>query len=215
MAEPSSASQTLISTLLQAPDGLAVSKAAAALSAYVQKNSFSCLHDEQILPELVKASKSKSGYERESALVGLSSLFSQVGAGGGADPYFLPLWPDILDRFQEVGKGAVVMEAAEIASKSLLALVKPEVVIRCMELLFELLDNSATKWRVKAAALQTISALTAKGTSQVADHLGEIIPKVTKHMSDTKTEVSSPISERILGSQNTYIGFIGCRCPSQ
>lgn len=184
-----SASATLLQALLAAPDGAAVTKSGAELATYVKKNGLNTLYDENILPELVKASKSKSGYERESALVGLSLLFSQCGSSGGADPFFLPLWPDILERYQEVGKGEVVKEAAEQASKALLALVKPEVVIRAMDLMFGLLENSSTKWRVKVAALQTIATLIGKGQAQVADHLGEIIPKLTKHMGDTKAEV--------------------------
>lgn len=219
-----SASATLLQALLAAPDGASVTKAGAELSAYVKKNGLHTLYDENILPELVKASKSKSGYERESALVGLSLLFSQCGSAGGADPFFLPLWPDILERYQEVGKGEVVKEAAEQASKALLALVKPAVVIRAMDLMFGLLENSSTKWRVKVAALQTISALTNKGQAQVADHLGEIIPKLTKHMGDTKAEVRQIICVLVLSSRmRSRTGLISCRhcyqpslhCPHQ
>lgn len=157
----------------------------------MQTHGLPSLYADNILADLLRASKAKSGIERESALLGLASLFNICGQAGGADPYFLPLWPEVLERFQEVGKAQVVADAAERASRSLLALVKPETTVRTMNLLFDYLESSSIKWRSKAAALDTIAKLTSKGKDQVAEHLGEIIPRLTKQMSDTKAEVSS------------------------
>ena len=52
-----------------------------------------------------------------------------------------------------------------------------------------MLESNSTKWRVKVAACEVVADLTNKGSAQVAEHLGEIIPRLTVHMSDTKVEV--------------------------
>lgn len=197
MAEQNGTGSPAPSALLQAvytaPDQTQCSAAAAQLAAYVQSNGIQTLSSDNILSDLLRASKAKSGVERESALIALASVFSICGSAGGADPYFLPLWPDILERYQEVGKAQVVCDAAERASKALLALVKPETSVRAMNILFDYLETSSIKWRSKAGALETISKLTSKGKDQVAAHLGEIIPRLTTQMSDTKSEVSFPM----------------------
>lgn len=185
------APSALLQAVYTAADQNQCSAAASQLAQHVQANGLETLYSDNILPDLLRASKAKSGIERESALIGLASLFNICGQAGGADPYFLPLWPEILERYQEVGKAQVVCDAAERASKALLALVKPETTVRSINILFDYLETSSIKWRCKAGALDTIAKLTGKGKDQVAAHLGEIIPRLTTQMSDTKVEVSS------------------------
>jgi elongation factor 3 len=199
---------SLLQELYQADSSFACRTAGARLAEYVRLHGLASLSTDNILPDLLQKTKSKSGIERESALIGLGTLFGQLGGRDkGADPFFLPLWPDILDRLQEVGKvnssahaprpplnssqAQVVADAADFASKALLDLVLPECVMRAMDILFGALEASSTKWRAKVGALEAISALTAKGTPQVAEHLGEIIPRLSSPMSDTKSEVSA------------------------
>lgn len=184
------APSALLQSLYSAADQNECSNTASQLAQHVQTQGLHTLYADNIIPDLLRATKAKSGIERESALIGLASLFNICGQPGGADPYFLPLWPEILERYQEVGKAQVVCDAAERASKALLALVKPETTVRAMNILFEYLESSSVKWRCKAGALDIIGKLTGKGKDQVAAHLGEIIPRLTTQMSDTKAEVS-------------------------
>jgi hypothetical protein len=98
-------SSALLSELYAAPDSFECRQTATKLADYIRKHGMASMFEENIISDLVKKTKSKSGIERESALLGLGTLFTQLGSKEhGADPFFLPLWPDILDRLQEVGK---------------------------------------------------------------------------------------------------------------
>lgn len=185
----------LLQSLYSAPDGVECERVASKIASHVNSIGLDALSTEGILSDLLANTRHKSGLHRESALIGLATLFSSTGAKGGADPFYLPIWPDVLERFQEVGKAQVVADAAELASRALLNLVKPECTIRAMHILFNLLENSSTKWRVKVGALEAVAQLTSKGQAQVAECLGEIIPRISRHMSDTKSEVSAAASQ--------------------
>lgn len=188
-ATPSASS--LLQTLYQAPDAQACYLAAQQLASFVATKGIRTLSDDAILDDLVRAAKSKSGFERESAMVAFEELFGTVGALGGAEPYLLPMLPVVLDRYQETGKGEVVKEAAEKAAKQLVRLAPPEAVPRFMDVIFEVLASPASKWKTKVGALELLATLPKLGRVQVAERLETIIPRVANEMRDTKPEVSA------------------------
>ena len=137
------------------------------------------------------AARSKSGYERESAMVAFEEVFRTVGAKGGAEPYLLPMLPVVLGGYQETGKGEVVKEAAEKAAKQLIRLPPPEAVPRFMDAMFEVLASPSAKWKTKVGALELLATLPKLGPAQIAERLENIIPRITTQMRDTKPEVSA------------------------
>ena len=152
------------------------------------------LAEDGITDDLVRAAKSKSGYERESSMVALEQLARKLATVGGADPYLVPLLPVILDRYQEAGKGDVVKDAAERAAKQIVRMAPPEVAPRVIDQLFEVVEGNA-KWRSKVGALQLIATFATSAKEQVAERLGEYVPRLTGSMRDTKAEVANTASK--------------------
>ena len=182
----------LIQEMLSAADGATCDAKATELADYVQTApSLSVLAEQGILDALVAASVSKSGFEREGAVVGLATLFERVGGKKGADAAFLPLFPVVLDRLAETAKGAdVVRDAAERAYRALVRLPPPELVPHAMDGLFDYMESSTVKWKSKVGALDALSLLVARAQDQVADRLGTIIPRVQIQLQDTKRDVA-------------------------
>jgi elongation factor 3 len=178
----------ILQRVYSAPDSAVLDAACLDLANYVQSTSLHSLATQNILPDLAKATSSKSGYEREGALAALEVLFRVVGGHGGADPYFLPLLPVVLDRYQESGKGEVVKDAAERAAKQLVKLPPPELVPKAMDALFAVLESGA-KWRVKVGALELLRTFPDRAKDQVAERLGEFVPRLAHQMRDAKAEV--------------------------
>lgn len=178
----------LLHSLYAAPDAKSCEVAAQALTEYVSSSGIRVLHSDNILDDLVRASKSKSGYEREGSMVGMDHLFRTLGREGGYDPYFIPLLSPILERFQETGQGAVVKDAAEKAAKQLVRLAPPEASPKTLDALFAIVEGGA-KWKTKVGALDLIGGFATRAKEQVAERLGEIIPKLSEAMQDTKPEV--------------------------
>lgn len=144
-----------------------------------------------ILDELVRATKSKDAGEREAAMVAYEELFRKVGLAGGADPYFIPLLPVVLDRYQESGKAEVIKDAAEKAAKALVRLVPAELAPKIIEQLFLVIEGNA-KWRSKVGALDLLATFATSAKDQVAERLGEYVPRLSLAMRDTKPEVRHP-----------------------
>lgn len=155
------------------------------------------------MEELTKASKNlKADNEREAAMVAFDELFRKVGLAGGADPYFIPLLPIILDRYQESGKAESVKIAAEKAAKQLIRLAPAELAPKVIEELFAVIEGGA-KWRSKVGALELLSTFAVSAKDQVAERLGEYVPRLSGAMRDTKPEVSF---FRNLFSKATFFG---------
>lgn len=162
--------------------------AGSSLASFVQKEGLRSLAVHGILDELVKASKSKDPLAREGAMVAYEELFRKVGLAGGADPYFVPLLPSILDLFQESGKTSSIKDAAEKAAKQLVRLSPPELAPKVIEELFSVIDGGA-KWRSKVGALELLQTFATSAKDQVAERLGEYVPRLSGAMRDTKAEV--------------------------
>jgi elongation factor 3 len=185
------APSAILQRIYSAPDAQALDAASTDLANYVENTSLHSLTTHDIIPDLTRATTSKSGYEREGALAALEVLFRIVGGHGGADPYFLPLLPVVLDRYQESGKGEVVKDAAERAAKALAKLPPPELVGKAIDAIFAILESGSAKWRVKVGALELLRTFSERAKEQVAERLGEIVPRLTQQMRDTKAEVST------------------------
>ncbi|KAH8929124.1 hypothetical protein BT69DRAFT_1236292 [Atractiella rhizophila] len=198
---PEMSSSALLAALYQAPDEKSCQDAASSLAGYVFEDSasFKKLWEEGILKDLIRGSKSKSGYERESAMIAFHAIFQKAASlpstsSGGYEPYFLSLIPTILSRYEDASKagGEVVRDAAAKAISVLINLVPVEQLVpRVLMPLFDYLDDSSTKWRSKVGALELVAKIEKLAQDDVADNLEAIIPRLTTHLQDTKAEVSS------------------------
>jgi hypothetical protein len=163
--------------------------ASSTLAEFVLKTGLRSLAIYGILEDLTRASKSKDAAEREASMVAFESLFRKVGLAGGADPFFVPLLPIILDRYQESGKAEVIKESAEKAAKQLIRLLPSHLAPKVIEELFAVIEGGA-KWRSKAGALELLSTFAVSAKDQVAESLGTYVPRLSGAMRDTKPEVS-------------------------
>ncbi|POW07506.1 hypothetical protein PSHT_09926 [Puccinia striiformis] len=161
-AAPSSSA--LLQSLYSAPDSPSCTVAARALANHIQSSGIHILAIDAIIDDLIRASRSKVGSERESSMIAVE---------------------EICRTAEVVGK------AAEKAAKALIKLSQPEGVPKFIKVLFDILSTSGVKWKTKSGALDLFSSLVKIGPDQVAERLGEIIPPLTQEMRDTKPEVSS------------------------
>ncbi|GAA5856828.1 hypothetical protein JCM8547_008863 [Rhodosporidiobolus lusitaniae] len=165
--------------------------AASAVASYVVQHGVRSLVADGILDELTRAAKSKDMKEKEGAMVAFDELFRKAGLQlGAADPFFVPLLPIILDNYQESGKTASIKDAAEKAAKQLQRLSPPELAPKVIESLFAYLESNA-KWRGKVGALELLGMFGVTAKDQVAERLGEYVPRLVPSMRDTKSEISS------------------------
>ena len=86
-------------------------------------------------------------------------------------------------------KGDVVRVAATSAAKAIIKLFPPESTRLIFRNLEENLDKA--KWKGKVGILDAFKSFVPTAKTQVADQLGEILPKVEAAMHDTKFEVHS------------------------
>lgn len=188
-ATETGSASAILQEIYAAANAQARSSAAAKLAEYVLKTGLRSLAIYGVLEDLNRATKSKSVAEREGAMVAYEELFRKVGLAGGADPYFIPLLVDILDRYQESGKAEVVKVAAEKAAKQLIRLPPAELAPKLIEQLFIVIESNTAKWRSKVGALELLSTFAVSAKDQVAERLGDYVPRLSGAMRDTKPEV--------------------------
>jgi len=188
----SAPASAILQRLYSAPDAVACNEAAAELANFIQSNGLRSLEEAEISADLVRASKNaKSGYEREGAMVAIEEICRRVGSGKGAEPYLLPLLPHILERYTEQGKAEVVKDAAVKAGKQLVQLPPAEYIPKFIDALFDVMEQSSVKWKTKVGAIDLLATLPARAKDQVAERLGEYIPRLETQMRDTKADVSN------------------------
>ncbi|MBW0475024.1 hypothetical protein O181_014739 [Austropuccinia psidii MF-1] len=187
-SEPSLSSSALLQKLYQAADSSSCIVAARQLANHIQSQGIRTLAIDAITEDLIRASRSKVGSERESSMIALEEIARIVH---GAEPYLLQVLPIILERYAETGKGDVVAKAAERAAKQIIKLSLPEAVPQFIAVLFEVLSTSGVKWKSKVGALDLMINLVKIGPEQIAERLGQLIPPLTHEMRDTKPEVSA------------------------
>ncbi|CAE7059439.1 unnamed protein product [Rhizoctonia solani] len=184
-----------IEALRTAPTAPDAETAAENLAKQVKQEGLETLVDEQVLSQLhAFAANKKSGYERESAAVGLHALATHLKAAAG--PLLLASLPVLLDLYSD--KGDVVRLAATSAVRAILALFPPEATRSVLrELLAVVGGDSGGKWKTKAGALDSVrrwveeKSKRAERLEFIAAELGEILPTVENAMHDTKSEVSN------------------------
>lgn len=88
-------------------------------------------------------------------------------------------------------KGDVVRTAATSAVKAIIKLFPPESTRLIFRNLEETLDKA--KWKGKVGILDAFKSFVPTSKTQVANQLGETLPKVEAAMHDTKSEVCSPM----------------------
>jgi len=93
-------------------------------------------------------------------------------------------------------KGDVVRMAATSAAKAIIKLFPPESTRLIYRNLEEILEKA--KWKGKVGILDTFKTFVPTAKTQVADQLGETLPKVEAAMHDTKSEVR-PLTRSITG----------------
>lgn len=190
-AAGSAPASAILQRLYAAPDAVACAEAAADLANFVNEHGIRSLEEAEISADLIRASKNqKSGYEREGSMVAMEELFRRVGALKGAEPYFLPFLPYILERYAEQGKAEVVRDAAVKAGKQLVLLPPQEYAPKFIAPLFDIMEQSSVKWKTKVGALELLGTFPARAKSVIADRLGEYIPRLETQMRDTKADVS-------------------------
>lgn len=86
-------------------------------------------------------------------------------------------------------KGDVVRTAATSSTKAIIKLFPPESTRLIFRNLEENLDKA--KWKGKVGILDAFKTFVPTAKTQVADQLGETLPKVEAAMHDTKSEVHS------------------------
>lgn len=108
--------------------------------------------------------------------------------GPPAGPSLLPVLPALYELYMD--KGDVVRTAATSAAKAIVKLFPPESTRLIFRNLEENLDKA--KWKGKVGILDALKSFVPTAKTQVADQLGETLPKVEAAMHDTKSEVRSP-----------------------
>ncbi|KDN42541.1 hypothetical protein RSAG8_06684, partial [Rhizoctonia solani AG-8 WAC10335] len=184
-----------LEALRTAPTAPDAETAAENLARQVKKEGLETLVDENVLAQLhVFAGNKKSGYERESAAVGLHALATHLKAAAG--PLLLASLPVLFDLYSD--KGDVVRIAATSAVRAILALFPPEATRAVLrELLAVVSGEGGGKWKTKAGALDSVrrwveeKSKKAERAEYIAAELGEILPTVENTMHDTKSEVSN------------------------
>ena len=89
-------------------------------------------------------------------------------------------------------KGDVVRAAATSAAKAIIKLFPPE----STRLIFRNLEGTLekAKWKGKVGVLDALKSFVNTAKTQVANQLGETLPKVEAAMHDTKSEVRPTMS---------------------
>ncbi|BGP40306.1 [NU+] prion formation protein 1 [Rhodotorula kratochvilovae] len=191
MAESAPPASALLQALYAATTRSARTTAASALAAHVVSHGIRSLVADAILEDLQRAACAKSPLEKEGAMVAFDELFRKTGSALGAvDPYYIPLLPCILDNYQEAGKTGSIKDAAEKAAKQLQRLPPPELAPLMIEELFVYIEGNG-KWRSKVGALELIAMFAITAKDQVAERLGDYVPRLVPAMQDTKSEVAT------------------------
>ncbi|KAG0327350.1 translational elongation factor EF-1 alpha [Dissophora globulifera] len=120
---------------------------------------------------------------REAAYDILASVSKAVGQAG--EPYLIPLVPKVLDGYAD--KVASVRDAAEEASKAIMALPSRYAVKLLLPVLFDSIENG--RWQSQCGSLQLLAGLSKTSPKQISLCLSEIVPVLSASMWSTRPEV--------------------------
>ncbi|OXC66078.1 hypothetical protein AYX13_05124 [Cryptococcus neoformans] len=188
-ALPPSTHLEKLTALANAPSNVEAKSIADGIALDLKKapRTLDALQDARIVDVVLAWASSKSGYERESAVVLVERVCRSLGSG--IEGVFLPLIPAILNLAMD--KGQPVRSAVNSAMTSLIKATAPEGARKVFEVLTRVLEETKG-WRTKIAALKAMEGLVKPGAEDyVANELGTVIPVVEHAMHDTKSEVST------------------------
>ncbi|KAG0366523.1 P-loop containing nucleoside triphosphate hydrolase protein [Gamsiella multidivaricata] len=141
-------------------------------------------HDGNLIKTLTTLLESKKQANfREAAYDILASVSKAVGQAG--EPYLIPLVPKVLDGYAD--KVASVREAAEEASKAIMALPSRYAVKLLLPVLFDSIENG--RWQSQCGSLQLLTGLSKTSPKQISLCLSEIVPVLSASMWSTRPEV--------------------------
>jgi elongation factor 3 len=194
MASTPTEQATLVADLLSkintAPTSEEVEQAAQDLAKTIQNGGFIMIKSYKILDKLAASMRNKkSGLEREGGLIGFNALEEVLGHE--IEPLLIGYLGAFLELYAD--KGAVVQEAAQMASRTLVDLVPPEATNVLLPVLFEGMGRGqgSKKWQTKVGSLRLLERFTDRAADQIGEALPEIIPVVSDCLSDTKKDVSN------------------------
>ncbi|KAJ3316439.1 hypothetical protein HDU76_001791 [Blyttiomyces sp. JEL0837] len=158
------------------------------LARLLQNEGVRSLLDYKVLQSLSEGAKNKkSGFIRESAVIGFAAVFKQMGPA--CVPFVLDYAPVIFDLLAD--KGEVVRDGAMNAIVNLFKLPSPLAVKpHLLPFLYEHGLPSAKKWQTRIGALKMVDLLAERAPEQVGDCLVDLIPHISECINDTKPEVS-------------------------
>ncbi|KAF9910696.1 translational elongation factor EF-1 alpha [Linnemannia zychae] len=125
----------------------------------------------------------KQGHLREAALLILAEVSKTVGQAG--EPYLIPLMPKVLDGYAD--KVPSVRDAADSASKAIMALPSMYAVKLLLPVLFDTIENG--KWQSQCGSLKILAGLSKTSPKQISNCLSEIVPILSASMWSTRPEV--------------------------
>mmetsp|Transcript_33591 Transcript_33591/g.74378 ORF Transcript_33591/g.74378 Transcript_33591/m.74378 type:complete len:1029 (+) Transcript_33591:223-3309(+) len=161
--------------------------AATEVAAAAKAGGAAALCDAGIVEKLrVAIEDTASPLAREGGLVAFTEVIQS--AGKVAEPYLVPLVPQLLERAAD--KVAPVRAAAEAAAKALFATINPYSTEDVLPALFDGMAQ-ARNWQTKVLALNLLSGVAKTAPIQVAACLSEIVPRLTDCMADAKEQVKA------------------------
>ncbi|KAG0023037.1 translational elongation factor EF-1 alpha, partial [Podila clonocystis] len=141
-------------------------------------------HDGQLVKTITTLLENKKQPNlREAAYFILAQVGKAVGQAG--EPYLIPLVPKVLDGYAD--KVVSVRDAADEASKAIMALPSRYAVKLLLPVLFDSIENG--RWQSQCGSLQILSGLSKTSPKQISNCLSEIVPVLSASMWSTRPEV--------------------------
>ncbi|KAF9940838.1 translational elongation factor EF-1 alpha [Mortierella alpina] len=141
-------------------------------------------HDAQLVKTLTSLLENKKQpAHRETAYMILAQVSKAVGQPG--EPYLIPLVPKVLDGYAD--KVVSIRDAADEASKAIMALPSRYAVKLLLPVLFDSIENG--RWQSQCGSLQLLAGLSKTSPKQISKCLSEIVPVLSASMWSTRPEV--------------------------
>ncbi|KAF9331141.1 translational elongation factor EF-1 alpha [Podila minutissima] len=141
-------------------------------------------HDGQLVKTITTLLENKKQPNlREAAYFILAHVSKAVGQAG--EPYLIPLVPKVLDGYAD--KVVSVRDAADEASKAIMALPSRYAVKLLLPVLFDSIENG--RWQSQCGSLQILAGLSKTSPKQISSCLSEIVPVLSASMWSTRPEV--------------------------
>ncbi|KAG2190571.1 hypothetical protein INT46_002073 [Mucor plumbeus] len=188
----------LLNKINTAPSSEEVEQAAQELAKLVQSKGMIMIKTYGILDKFSASTKNKkSGLEREGGLIGFNAMMEVMTHE--VEPLLLQYLDSFLDLYAD--KGAVVQEAAQIASRTLVDMIPAEATKALLPVLIKGMgfgNGNSKKWQTKIGALKLLQRFTERAPEQIGECLPEIIPAVSDCLADTKKDVATAAEKAMM-----------------